>query len=370
VIGRQGNTVQVFYQFAFGCLNYLIVLFKGKTGKDIEFKEIVNNAFDENFIWLCRTCMACVEACPAFIDHVDALIEIRRNETAIKGRLPVQASKTLKNMESLGNPFASQDERGKCIKDLDVPVISPGESVEVLYWIGCFKSFDPIKRKIAVDLCDLLKKMEVNFGILGFDEHCCGDPARILGEEYLFQTIAKKQISELNLRNFNMLLVSCPHGYTVLKDEYPRFGGKYKVVHYIQLLDDIVRNKGLHFRASDKRAITYHDPCFLGRYQNVYDAPRNLINAIPKVRFIEMKNHRENSFCCGGGGGHFWMDIKDGEKINHLRVKQAVDAGADTIVTACPFCLHMLDDAVKSLNLEGKIEVLDIIWLLQEFLSI
>ncbi len=335
--------------------------------KEVDIREIVNHAFDENFIWLCRTCLACVAVCPSYIEHMDTLIEIRRNEVGMKGRLPIQASNALKTMESLGNPFGPQNERINWVNTLDIPVVGPGESTDVIYWMGCFTTLDPTKQRIATDLCQMLKKFDIEFGVLGEGERCCGDPARVMGEEYLFQTIAKEQVVELNKRKFNTLLVSCPHGYTVLKNEYPQFGGNYNVVHYTEYLYEMFQNRLRYRTNGEKRVVTYHDPCYLGRYQHIYEAPRKLICAIPGITLVEMKNHKTESLCCGGGGGHFWMDIKVGERINNLRVKQALAAGADTIVTACPFCLHMLEDAVKQMDLDNKIQVIDIIGLLNAY---
>ncbi len=322
--------------------------------------DIVRKAFDEQFIWLCRTCMACVHICPAHVEHVDTLMEIRRNEVSMKGRLPAQASDCLKLMESLGNPFGSKKEGNQWVRALDAPVIGIHESCDVLYWMGCFAFMDPVKRQIAEDFCRLLKTCGVDFGILGEEEHCCGDPARILGDENLFQMMAKKQVTELNLRKFNTLAVSCPHGYNVLKNEYPQFGGHYRVVHYTELLYDLVEQGKLKPVPGRNRIVAFHDPCYLGRYQQIYDAPRKLIDAIPGIKRVEMAGNRGKSLCCGGGGGHFWMDLKQGERISHIRVRQALDAKVDAIVTACPYCRHMLEDGIRHLNLEENLEVVDI----------
>ena len=331
---------------------------------------LIPHVFDENFIWRCRTCLACVEICPAHIEHLDTLIEIRRNEVSMQGRLPVQASQCLKTMESLGNPFASQNERVKWMNSLEVPVIQPGGSCDVLYWIGCFTALDPSKQKIAADLCELMKKIGVDFGVLGEEENCCGDPARVMGEENMFQMMAKEQVARLNQRKFKTLLVSCPHGYTVLKNEYPQFGGHYNVIHYTAFIYQMIINSDLTITAGNRRVVAYHDPCYLGRYQSIYEAPRKLIDRIPNIKRVEMSDNKNKSLCCGGGGGHFWMDFKEGDRINNLRVQQALDADADTIVTACPFCHHMLDDSVKLLNLEDQIEVVDIGTLIRDCINI
>lgn len=321
---------------------------------------LVGNAFDNNFVWNCRTCTACMEVCPACIGHLDTLIEVRRNLVLIEGELPDEARRALRAMETTGNPFGPQGDRVEWIESLGVPIVPPGEKVDVLYWPGCCTAFDPMKQKIAVDVTNLLRQCEIDFGLLGADEVCCGDPARVLGDERIFQEAAKNQVAALNAREFRVLLTSCPHCYNVLKNEYPQFGGNYNVVHHSEFLHEMLWSKRLQPVLGLARRAVYHDPCYLGRYQNIYESPRQVIKAITGAEVVEMKSSRERSFCCGGGGGHFWMDLKKGERINNLRVKQAVEVNADTIVTACAYCKQMLDDAVKALDLDEQIHVEDI----------
>ncbi len=330
---------------------------------------IVGEAFGEDFVWSCRTCGACIEACPASIQHVDTLMEIRQNEVVMQGRMPAEAAKALKTLESLGNPFGAKDEVIEWLKENNVRIVGPGEKVDVIYWIGCATSFDPTKRKIAEDMFRLLDAVGIDFGVLGEDEYCCGDPARSLGQDHLFQTIAKQQIEEFMKRDFNILLVSCPHGYNTFKNEYPNFGGHFRVVHHSEFLHEMLYSKELLPIFETHRHLTYHDPCYLGRYQNIYDPAREAIKAVPNSDFHEMKNHHEKSLCCGAGGGHFWMDLKKGERINNIRVQQALDINADTIITSCPFCMQMLDDSVKIMNVDEQVEVMDIVTFMLEGLE-
>ncbi len=325
-----------------------------------EIPEIIPSEINEEFIWLCRTCTACMEVCPAFVEHVDDMIELRRNEVIMKGRMPSEAARTLKRLESIGNPFAPQSDRVNWIEQLNVRVVNAGEEVDVLYWIGCCTTFDPTKQKIATDLSKILKKCGIDFGVLGEDEKCCGDPARLMGQEQLFQDLAKQQIELIRSRKFKILLTNCPHCYNVLKHEYRQFGADFNVVHHSEFLHEMIWAKKLIPQIGEKGKYAYHDPCYLGRYQKIYDSPREVIKSVPGAELVEMKNHREKSLCCGGGGGHFWMDIKKGERINNLRVTQAKDAGADTIITSCAFCQQMLDDSVKVLNMDEDIRVVDI----------
>ena len=325
-----------------------------------DVSDIVGKVFDEEFIWHCRTCSACMEVCPALIEHVDTLMELRRNEVLIQGRIPEEAGQAMKLFETSGNPFGPQSDRVDWIQEAKLPVVAPGEKVDVLYWIGCIVAFDPQKRKIAEDLCRLMEECGIRFGVLGGDEKCCGDPARIMGQEMLFQMAAKEQVELLKQREFKVLLTGCPHCYNVLKHEYRQFGADFNVVHHTEFIQELMELKGFKPAQGPARKAVYHDPCYLGRYQKIYDAPRRVLNSVPNMQLTEMKNHREKSLCCGAGGGHYFMDLKRGERINNLRVNQAHAAGADTIVTGCAFCMHMLQDSVKLLNYDESMNVIDI----------
>ncbi len=332
-------------------------------------RDIVGNAFDEEYIWHCRTCTACMEVCPGLIEHVDTLMELRRNEVLIQGRMPADAARAIKMLETSGNPFGQQSERVDWITEMKLRVIGPGEQADVLYWIGCCATFDPQKRRIAQDLCRLMEKCGIDFGVLGADEKCCGDPARLIGHEMLFQQIAKEQVEVLKQRNFKILMTSCPHCYNVLAHEYKQFGGDFHVVHHSEFLHEMIWRGKLSPRFGAKGRYVYHDPCYLGRYQKIYDSPREIIRAIPNAQLVEMKSHSSKSLCCGGGGGHYWMDLKKGERINNLRVKQARAAGADTIVTGCAYCLHMLQDSLKLLDYDDSMRVIDVGCLMLESLE-
>jgi Fe-S oxidoreductase/nitrate reductase gamma subunit len=342
---------------------------KGNGAEAAEIADIVGKAFDEEFIWHCRTCSACVEVCPALIDHVDTLMELRRNEVLIQGRMPEEAGRALRTYETNGNPFGPQSERTDWIEKTGVRIVGPGEKADVLYWIGCCVTFDPQKHKIAEDLFRLLTKCGIDFGVLGNDEKCCGDPARVFGQEMLFQQTAKEQVELLKQREFKILLTGCPHCYNVIKHEYRQFGGNFNVMHHSEYIHEMLRLDMLKPQFGTERAMVYHDPCYLGRYQKIYDSPREVVRSIPKAEMSEMRNRREKSLCCGAGGGHYFMDLKRGERINNLRVKQAHAAGADTIVTACAYCMHMLQDSVKLLNYDEKMRVIDLASLTAESLE-
>jgi Fe-S oxidoreductase/nitrate reductase gamma subunit len=334
-----------------------------------QLRDLVGGPFAEEFIWHCRTCTACMEVCPALIEHVDTLMEIRRNEVLIQGRMPADAARAMRMLETHGNPFGPQSDRVDWITQMNIRVVGPGEKVDVLYWIGCCATFDPQKQQIAEDLCRLLEKCGIDFGVLGAEERCCGDPARVVGQEMIFQQVAREQVEILKQREFEVLLVSCPHCYNVLAHEYKQFGGDFRVVHHSEFLHEMLWLGELTPQFGVEGKYVYHDPCYLGRYQKIYDSPREVIRAIPMAHVIEMKNHHGQSMCCGAGGGHYWMDLKKGERINNLRVKQAREAGADTIVTGCAYCMHMLQDSLKILDYNEKIRVIDIGSLMLESLT-
>ncbi len=321
---------------------------------------------DEQFIWHCRTCHACQSICPAAIAHVDLFVELRRAEVMMEGRPPVEAGKALKTMEAQGNPFGSQAERLDLVKKLEIPVLPEGGETDVLFWIGCVTTFDPQKHALAADMVALMKRAGVRFAHLGRDETCCGDPARVIGDENLFQTTAKQVIAALQARTFKWLLVMCPHGYNVFKHEYPQFGGRFPVVHHTELLARWIRDGLIVPAARVPAKVVYHDPCYLGRYQDILNAPREVLRAIPGLELREMKDRGRESFCCGAGGGHMWMDIDQGERRTYThRVDQATAAGADTIAVACAFCHQMLTDGLKARNVDERMKIVDVVNLLK-----
>lgn len=331
---------------------------------------IVGTALSDDFIWRCRTCMACMAVCPACIDHVDTMVDVRRNEVMIQGNMPRDAKIALKLLETNGNPFGPQDERSEWIERAKLRVVGEGESCDVLYWIGCCTTYDTANQNIAQDLCAVMDLCNIDYGVLSRDERCCGDPARLLGDERLFQEIAKTQIEILKSRKFKLLLTSCPHCYNVLKNEYKLLGGDFNVAHHSEFLHELVWRKGILPKYGVHRNVVFHDPCYLGRYQQIFDSPREVIKAVPGCSMREMENYKSFSLCCGAGGGHFWMDLKEKKRVNRLRMEQVVKAEADTVVTACSYCKRMLEDGVKMMDLDDKIQVIDIGSLLLESLKV
>ncbi|MCO6430931.1 MAG: 4Fe-4S dicluster domain-containing protein [Deltaproteobacteria bacterium] len=327
-------------------------------------KRVLGEVMDPNVFWSCTTCMACVQACPVGINHVDQIVENRRNAVLMHGELPSEAQATLRALENRSNPYGPQEERTKWLEGLDVKVLQPGDSVDYLYWVGCVSSYDPRKQKIARALVQIMKQAGLSFGILGKAEGCSGDPARRLGEENLFQTLAKSNLDILRSISFKTVVANCPHCFNTLKHEYPQLGNLQdgrtpEIIHHSVLLKRLIAEKKISQKES-RDTFTFHDPCYLGRYNDEYNAPRDTLKAGSPFPILEIAQSRENAMCCGAGGGHFWMDLKIGERVNTIRTDQLAASGAENVATACPFCMQMIEDGVKLTNREDTMAVRDI----------
>ena len=344
-----------------------------KLGGSVDAK-ISGEVMAEDVFWSCTTCMACVQVCPVGINHVDQIVENRRNMVVMEGKVPHEAQKTLRALENRQNPYGAPEDRIKWLEGLNVKILKEGDSVDYLYWVGCVSAFDPRKQKIAKALVTLMNAAGLNFGILGTAEGCTGDPARRLGEENLFQTLAKNNINTLKSIQFKVLVANCPHCFNTIKNEYPQLGNLGEgrspdIIHHSQLLKKLLAEGKLTTNKELEDSYTFHDPCYLGRYNEEYEAPRDIVKKSSRLPIVEMDRSKEKGMCCGAGGGHFWMDQKIGTRVNALRVDQAAETGAKKIATACPFCMQMMEDGVKLTNREGEMEVRDIAEVLVEALA-
>jgi len=320
---------------------------------------LIGDIIKEETFWACTTCRACEEVCPLFIEHVPKHMEMRRHMVLVRTKFPSELRTTFRNLERHANPWGvPKSTRDEWAKDLDVPQFGPEIAEEgYLLWVGCACSVDENNIKTAMAMTRLLKAAGIPFGILGKREFCCGEPARRLGNEYVFQLEAEQNIEIFNDLGVKRIITLCPHGYHVFKNEYPDFGGSYEVFHYTEILTKVLDDLNLNTQA--EQTITYHDPCYLGRYNGIYDTPRNVIRKTG-ASLTEMDHHGSGSLCCGGGGGHIWMEEQMGQRISHLRIDEAVQTGCDTVLTACPHCLTMLTDGAKEKEMTDKIEVKDI----------
>jgi Fe-S oxidoreductase len=329
---------------------------------------LVPDVVEDEVVWDCTTCGACMRECPVNIEHVDTIVDLRRNLVMAESRFPKEAGAMLRNLETAGNPWGvPQERRADWAEGLGVPVWESGPAPEYLYWVGCAASFDDRAKRIARAMAEVLSRAGVSFAILGPREGCTGDPARRIGNEYLFQTLAEQNISTLDEVGVRTIVASCPHCFNTLRNEYPDYGGTYEVIHHTELLESLVRAGKLRPVEPRPELLTYHDPCYLGRHNDIYDAPRSLLGSIPGLRTVEMPRHRERGFCCGAGGARMWMEERIGKRVNAERMDEASASGAASLGVACPFCLVMLDDGARAGG--HDVEVLDVAEVLARSLS-
>ncbi len=326
----------------------------------------------EETLWSCTTCGACVEQCPVLIEHVPAIVEMRRSLVLEESRMPKEAQRAMESLEQRGNPYQlAQSTRMRWAEGLDVPLLADNPKAEYLYWVGCATAFDEANWPAARATVAILKAAKVSFAVLGQEETCNGDPARRLGNEYLFQTQAQEVVGRLERRGVRRIIASCPHCFNTLSREYPDLGGNYEVVHHTQLLSQLLDAGRIHLtKGLGQSRITYHDPCYLGRWNQEYDAPRHLLEAIPGVELLEMARSRGESMCCGAGGGRIFMEESGGQRINRVRVQQAQETGADRAAVACPFCATMFQEGISSQALGDRLGSADVAVLVAEAMGL
>ncbi len=330
-----------------------------------ELSPLVPNAVTDEVVWDCVTCGACVHECPVSIEHVDHIVDLRRNLVMVESRLPGDAESMLRDVERGGNPWGKpQAERASWADGLGVRILEPGDRPPAyLYWVGCAAAFDERARSAAISTTKLMLAAGLDVAILGPRESCTGDPARRAGNEYLFQSFAQANVETLDGAGVTKIVASCPHCFNTLANEYPDFGGRYEVVHHSELLADLV-DRGRLAPTRGETSITYHDSCYLARHNDVRADPRELVAAVGAP--VEMERSGERTFCCGAGGAHMWMEER-GNQINEERAREAAATGADTLAVACPFCTVMLDDGVRARG--DELRVVDVSTLLAESLQ-
>ena len=352
--------------------------------KDAHHEPMVGGIITKDALWSCTTCMACMEICPVSIEHVPKIVDMRRSLVMEESDFPAEVTSLFNNIERNGNPWEiSNDKRAEWAADLNIPLLGEKPEAEVLYWVGCMGSFDERNKAVATSVAKILLAAKVDFAILGPEETCTGDPARRIGNEYLWQMQAQQNIETLNGYGFNTaaqsnghsaqnghsavatktrtIITACPHCFNTIKNEYPQLGGNYEVVHHTVFIDRLMQEDRLKLpEGFDERKLTYHDPCYIGRYNDVYDEPRRVLTVLNSNGVTEMHRHRNKAFCCGGGGGRAWMEEKIGSRVNQNRVNEALETKAEVLAAACPFCITMFEDGVKGVEAEEKLKIEDI----------
>jgi Fe-S oxidoreductase/nitrate reductase gamma subunit len=335
-----------------------------RKGKDPEAeggKKLIGDVISEDVIWACTNCLACAMVCPVFIPCVDKFLEMRRYLVLMESRFPPEVQLVFRNMENNNNPWGvGSGLRADWAKGLGLKTLTEDGEVDFLFWVGCAGSFDDRNKRVATSLVKTLRASGAKFSFLGTEEGCCGDSARRIGNEYLYQTLVQANIEVLNNYGVKKILTMCPHCFNTLKNEYPQFGGNYEVMHYTEFLADALTSGKLKLTKPIDKVVTYHDSCFLGRGNEIYEAPRTILRAIPGLRLVEMERSGVRSFCCGAGGGRMWMEEKIGTRINQIRTEQAVQTKAESVATACPYCLTMLGDGIKEKGLEESMASFDL----------
>jgi Fe-S oxidoreductase len=324
--------------------------------------EILNSegediAQKKEMLWDCSTCTTCVKRCPKEVDPADLIISMR-SVLVEDGQVPPKIRDVLKSISIRGNPWnIGQEKRSEWAEGLEIKSIA---DAEILYYVGCTVAFDPRLQKIAKALAKTLAKAGINFGTLGNDEVCCGNEIRRMGDIWSFDALKEMNIEMFKQFPIKQIITTSPHCYNTFKNEYTELD--IEVKHYTQIIPDLIKKKKLSFSKKFEKTVTYHDPCFLGRQNQIFDEPRDILKSIPSLNFVEMDRARERALCCEGGGGRMWIEaFETTERTATIRVKEALDCGAEILATACPFCLLTLEDAVKSGELEDKIQILDIV---------
>jgi Fe-S oxidoreductase/nitrate reductase gamma subunit len=327
-----------------------------------EDKALVGDVVLDETLWACTTCRACEQECPVLIEQVSDIVAMRRHLTLEEGRLPGTLKQALRNTERQGNPWGQpRHQRTAWATDLQVPLMADVGEADVLYWVGCAGSYDPRNQKVSQAMVKIFQTAGVDFAILGEEETCSAEWARRAGEEYLYQMQAQANVEALKQYKFKRIVTQCPHCFNTLKNEYPHFGGEWQVVHHSQVLAELIVTGQL--RLSERwpgGRVAFHDSCYLGRYNRVYDAPRQVLEALPGLKLSEMKRSRERGFCCGGGGASMWMEHEAGQRVNDVRLDEIQALNPTLAAVACPFCLIMLGEVAASRGLDSSLALKDI----------
>ena len=324
-------------------------------------KPLIGEVIAEDTLWACTTCRACEEVCPVAIEHVPRITAMRQGQFLMAEAYPKELSPSLKGLERNGNPWGiGYDKRADWAQDLDIKKMADNSDVDYLFWVGCAGSFDDRSKKVSTSLVKILQKADVSFAILGVEEKCTGDFARRVGNEMLYQMTAQENIETLNNYRVKKIITACPHCLNALKHEYPQMGGHYEVIHHSEFIDQLVKAGKIKLKQTLDGTLTYHDPCYLGRYNKIYDQPRSILDSVSKGGLQELERYGRESFCCGAGGGRMWMEETIGKRIYLERSEEIVARQVSNVAVGCPFCMTMIEDGMKELEKEEEIKTRDI----------
>lgn len=340
-------------------------------GKDlVDDKPLVGSYISEESLWDCLTCGACEYECPVGVEHINMIVDMRRNLVMEKASMPETAANVLLSMEQRGHPWRGTTyNRTDWAEGLDIPTLAENPDAEMLFWVGCTGALEKRSQSVPRAMASVLKRAGVEFAILGDEEGCSGDPARRMGNEYLYQTMAQQNIETFRRYNVKKIVTTCPHCFNTIKNEYPHLGGEYEVLHYSEIVNELIKSGRIKPAATIQATVAYHDSCYLGRHNDIYDAPRQIAESIPGVKLVEMEKCRGQGFCCGAGGGHMWIEESRGRRVNHIRTEQFLETGADTVGVSCPFCLQMFEEGIGSVETSGNAKAKDLLELLDESLT-
>jgi len=338
------------------------LILEGKTEDELFEKTLVHNYVTDMQLWECTTCMACVQECPVMIEHVDSIVDMRRNLVLTESEFPAGLNPVFKSLETNFSPWAfNPADRAEWAEGMNIKSLAEDKDGEILFWVGCAGSFDDRYKKVSKAFATIMQKAGVDFRILGTEEKCNGDTARRLGNEYLAQMMMQENVETLNNYGVKKIVTACPHCFHSLKNEYPQFGGNFEVKHHTQFIEELLAGgKIQQKKESEKHKVTYHDSCYLGRYNDVYESPRKSLNKVAGLDLVEMERSKSKGFCCGAGGGRMFLEDEEGGRINEERTKEALSTNADTIASACPFCMTMMTDGVKHFEKTEEVTVKDI----------
>jgi Fe-S oxidoreductase len=337
------------------------LLAKGVNEGELIEKTLVHNYISDLELWQCTTCMACVQECPVMIEHIDSIVDMRRNLVLTESQFPSGLNNVFKSLETNFTPWAfNAADRAEWADGLNVKTIAEDSNCEYLFWVGCAGSFDDRYKKVSQAFAKLMQKANIEFRILGIEEKCNGDTARRLGNEYIAQMLMMENVETLKKYKVQKIVTACPHCFHSLKNEYGQFGGSFDVIHHSELIQNLIEKGKLTLRENGKSKVTYHDSCYLGRYNSIYNAARKSLQEMNDIDLIEMGRNKDRGFCCGAGGGRMFLEDEEGGRVNEERTKEALDTGADTIASACPFCMTMMTDGVKHFEKSEEVSVKDI----------